>query len=67
MKPVDYVKAFPVLPPYCLALMQNVSAEDQQGLARDLKTLDERQIDPVIRSQLPGLALLTVVGSDVFR
>lgn len=67
MQPVDYVKAFPVLPPYCLALMQNVSAEDQQALARDLTTLDGRQIDPVVKSQLLGLALINVVGVDVLR
>ncbi len=67
MKPVNYVKAFPVLPPYCLALMQNVSPEDQQGLARDLKTLDERQIDPTVKAQLLGLALINVVGVDVLK
>lgn len=67
MRPVDYAKAFPILPPYCLALMQNVPPEDQQALARDLKALDERQVDPMVKSQLLGLALMNVVGADVLR
>jgi hypothetical protein len=37
MKNVDYSKAKDALPPYCLALMQNISKEDQQELSRDLK------------------------------
>ena len=37
MKDVDYEKAKDALPPYCLALMQNISNEDQQELGRALK------------------------------
>jgi len=41
MKGVDYSKAKSALPPYCLALMQNVSQEDQQELSRAVKDLGE--------------------------
>ena len=36
MKGLDFDKAVKALPPYCVALMQNVSREDQQVLSRVL-------------------------------
>jgi len=63
--PVDYGKAFKALPPYCLALMQNLPAEDQQELARALGQLDQGTADPSVRVLLLGLELINVVGIDV--
>lgn len=38
LKGVDYTKALKALPPYCLALMQNVPSDDQRVLSRALET-----------------------------
>jgi hypothetical protein len=65
MKGVDYERAKGVLPPYCLALMQNVSQEDQQELGRSLKDLDEGAEDPNVKVLLLGIELINVVGVDV--
>jgi hypothetical protein len=65
MKDVDYAKAFEALPPYCLALMQNVSPEDQQGLGRALKRLEQDAGEPSVKVRLLGLELINVVGIDV--
>lgn len=65
MKDVDYSKAKVALPPYCLALMQNVSQEDQLELDRSLKDLDGGPAEPSVKSLLLGIELLNVVGADV--
>src|SRR4051812_971896 len=39
MKDVDFTKAVKALPPFCLALMQNVSPEDQDLLKRALEAV----------------------------
>jgi hypothetical protein len=65
MKGVDYAKAFQSLPPYCLALMQNISPEDQQQLARALAALNQRAADASVKTRLLGLELINVVGVDV--
>jgi hypothetical protein len=65
MKNVDYSKAKDALPPYCLALMQNISKEDQQQLSRDLKDLDEGAAEASVKALLLGIELINVVGVDV--
>ena len=65
MKDVDFLKALEALPPYCLALMQNVSQEDQQELARALKDLAGDPQEPSVKARLLGLELINVVGVDV--
>lgn len=65
MKGVDYDKAKGVLPQYCLALMQNVSEEDQQSLVRALKDLEGEPAPPSVKALLLGLELINVVGVDV--
>jgi hypothetical protein len=67
MRGVDYRKAFQSLPPYCLALMQNVSPEDQQALRRALEALDQGTADATVKARLLGLELINVVGMDVLR
>jgi hypothetical protein len=65
MKGVDYAKASKALPPYCLALMQNVSPEDQQVLDRALEALDRQEAEPAVKALLLGVELINVVGVDV--
>jgi len=65
MKEVDYSKASKALVPYCLALLQNISPEDQQVLDRVLQALDERDAEPSVKSLLLGIELINVVGVDV--
>jgi hypothetical protein len=65
MEGVDYAKAFQALPPYCLALMQNLSPEDQRQLAQAMVRVDQSSADPSVKVRLLGLELINVVGIDV--
>lgn len=65
MEGIDYAKAFEGLPTYCLALMQNVAAEDQQKMLQAVALLDKEKIDPGIKVRILGLHLMNVVGPDV--
>jgi hypothetical protein len=66
MEAIDYAKAFEGLPPYCLALMQNVPDEDQQRMLHALALLDKDQsIDTAIKVRILGLQLMNVVGPNV--
>jgi hypothetical protein len=62
---VDYAKAFQALPPYCLALMQNLSPEDQKQLAQAVVKVDQSAAEPNVKVRLLGLELINVVGIDV--
>ena len=65
MKGVDFDKALQVLAPYCIALMQNLSAEDQDVLKRVLEALRQREAAPSVKALLLGIELINVVGADV--
>ena len=66
MRGISYRKAFEGLPPYCLALMQNVPDEEQTRLTRSLDVLDKDDtIDESIKVRILGLHLMNVVGPDV--
>lgn len=66
MEGIDYAKAFEGLPPYCLALMQNVPDEDQQKMLQALALLDkDPSIDPQIKARILALHLMNVVGPNV--
>ncbi len=67
MTGLDYAKAFKALPPYCLALMQNLPDDVQEALARDLMLLDNEPMEPSLKVRLLGLALVNVVGTNVLR
>lgn len=67
MAGLDYAKAFKALPPYCLALMQNVPDDIQEALARDLMLLDYEPMEASLKVRLLGLALVNVVGTNVLR
>jgi len=65
MKGVDFDKALQVLAPYCIALMQNLSPEDQDVLKRVLESLKQRDAEPSVKALLLGIELINVVGVDV--
>ncbi len=67
MKTVDFEKAFEALPAHCIALMQNLSEQDQQAFARQVKDIRSSQAPPRAKSYLLGLALLNLVGEDVLK
>lgn len=65
MRDVDFAKALRALPPYCLALMQNVPPEDQQVLNRVVEELEKRDAEPSVKALLLEIELINVVGVDV--
>jgi hypothetical protein len=65
MDGIDFDKAFAGLPIYCLALMQNVSPDDQVQLQKALGTLAGAAIDPDIKVRIVGLQLMNLVGFNV--
>ena len=67
MKGIDFDKALQALPPYCFALMQSVSPEDQQVLIRAVDALQKSEAEPSVKALLLGIELINVVGLDVLR
>jgi hypothetical protein len=67
MKNVRYEKAQKVLPPFCLALMQNLSDDVQRDLARSLQLLDGNSMPSDQKTRLLGLELVNVVGLAVLE
>jgi hypothetical protein len=67
MQDVDYRKAFEALPPYCLALMQNLSDDAQRDLRKALELLDKDPMDPDLKTRVLGLELVNVVGVSVLE
>jgi hypothetical protein len=65
MEGISYAKASHGLTTYCLALMQNVSDQDQVALTKSLALLDAADIDPEINVRILGLHLMNVVGPAV--
>jgi hypothetical protein len=65
MEGISYEKASHGLTTYCLALMQNVSDEEQLALNKSLALLNGADIDPAIKVRILGLNLLNVVGPNV--
>jgi hypothetical protein len=68
MAGLDCDRTFEALPPYCLALMQNVPDDVQTELRRAVDELrSETSIEPPLRLRLLGLELVNVVGVDVLQ
>jgi hypothetical protein len=65
MEGLSYAKASAGLPPYCLALMQNVPSDEQVSLTKSLTLLDEAQIDEAVKVRILGLQLMNLVGPSV--
>ena len=69
MSAVDFEKANQALPAYCLTLMQNVPAEEQNAMKDQVSKLDVggQGGGTMPRARLLGLILIDVVGEDVLR
>ncbi len=65
MAGVDYVDAHVALPTFCLALMQNLPAEDQAALAKQVSELSQSTMSAELKSLTLGLALMNTVGPGV--
>ena len=65
MEGLSYAKASAGLPPYCLALMQNVPSDEQVNLTKALALLDQAQIDEAVKVRILDLQLMNVVGPSV--
>ncbi len=67
MRDVVFEKAQLALPTYCLALLQNLSQEDQDQLARMSIALKDAQMNERVKNLSLGLAIMDAVGEDVLR
>lgn len=65
MADVDFDKARLPLPSYCLALMQNVSAEEAAQVRQEVDALAQADMNPAVKSLDLGLYLMNVVGESV--
>jgi hypothetical protein len=67
MKDVSFKEAHEALPTYCLALMQNLPAEDQEALARSVAALERSDLDDDVKALARGIELMNRVGPDVLE
>jgi len=65
MSSVEFSRAKVVLPTYCFALMQNVTAAEQQQFGLLVDSLDAADMSESVKSLNLGLALLNLVGEKV--
>ncbi len=65
MRGVSYAKAKTALPTYCLALMQNLPAEDQVVFGDQLVQLDKTTMDDRTKALSLGLLIMNFMGEDV--
>lgn len=67
MAGVSFAKAQVALPTHCFALMQNVSADEQEAVAKEIAKLETATMDDQVKAQSLGLILLNIVGESVLR
>lgn len=68
MAGVSFEKAAPALPPYCVALMESVSPEDQRALGEQTKLIiGYDKVNDHIKTLLLGLSLMNYVGDGVVK
>ena len=65
MSNVTFEKSHEALPTYCLALMQNLSDEDQQLLAEKVAALRDASMEDHSKALALGLAIIDAMGEDV--
>ena len=64
---LSYDKAFIALPTYCLALMQNLSAEDQKELGESVVSLRGMEIPESVKLRILAVYLMNAVGPDALK
>ncbi len=67
MSGVSFDLAQVALPAFCLALMQNVTADEEKEVGNAVADLKTSTLDPETRVKNLGLTLLNVVGDQVLR
>jgi hypothetical protein len=68
MKDVSFDKAISSLPPFCFALMQNLTNDEQSAISTQLDKVQKNvAIDPHAKSLLMGLLLMNFVGVEVLK
>jgi hypothetical protein len=65
MAGVSFNSAQAALPAFCLALMQNVTADEEKALGDAVKMLQQSTMDDDTKTKNLGLTLLNVVGDKV--
>jgi hypothetical protein len=64
---LSYDKASVALPAYCLALMQNLSDEDQKRLGEAVVSLREMQIPENVKLRILAAYLMNAVGPEALK
>lgn len=67
MAEVSFAKAKDALTTYCLALMQNVPADEADRLGEAVKSLANAAMSEDVKTLNLGLLLMTLVGEEVLR
>jgi len=67
MASVDFDKASHALPTYCFALMQNVSPEEQQMVARQVEALKNANMNDKVKCLSLGLLLMNLAGESLLK
>jgi len=67
MSGINFDKAVVVLVPFCLDLMQNLSADDGSRLVADIGKIKDSDSDPAMKSIRLGLKLMNAFGEGVVR
>jgi len=64
---LSFEKAFVALPAYCLALMQNLSADDQKRLGESVLALREMAMPDSVKLRILAAYLMNAVGPDALQ
>lgn len=64
---LSFAKSFVSLPTYCLALMQNMSPEDQKSLAQSIVTLKDIDMPESVKLRILAVYLMNAVGPDALE
>ena len=67
MKDVSFANAKDALPTICIALLQNLSAEDQAELRRNVDALSKTDMPDRAKTLSLGCLLMNVAGRDVLQ
>lgn len=67
MRGVSFDKAQASLPAFCLALMQNLSPQDQRQLADEIDRLGRQDMPDYAKTLILGVTLMNIVGEGALR
>ncbi len=69
MKDISFEKAVSALPVFSIALMQNLTNDDQTKMGEDVKQLLESKVvnDPLVKAKVLGLTVMNFLGEGVLK